>query len=107
MGQRFGGSAVSRGTGVGLLALALALALFGCGSVRQDEDLEAMGVCSDAVVSRAPGQELRATVRDDGPGMWVVNVWGDRPAEGTPDYRCDVVRDDDADSGFRVARIRP
>jgi hypothetical protein len=66
-----------------------------------------MGACSEEVASRAPGQELRATVRDDGPDKWVVNVWADAPAEGTPDYTCAVVRDADADEGFRIVSIRP
>ena len=85
----------------------LGLALVGCGAPAQDEDLVAMRVCSDAVVLREPDASLRATVRDDGPDRWRVNVWTDRAAEGTPDHVCDVVRDDDADDGFRVASIRP
>ena len=63
-----------------------------------------MGACSDAIVSRAPDQDLRATVRDDGQDRWLVNVWADKPAEGTPDYKCEVVRDDET---FRVLSIRP
>lgn len=103
MRQRDRSAAAVRRSGWGLLALALVA----CGPAEQDEDLDAMGACTRAVESRAPGQELRATVRDDDADRRVVNVWADEPAEGTPDYRCEVVRDDDADEGFRVVSIRP
>lgn len=46
-------------------------------------------------------------MRDDGPDAWVVNVWADEPARGTPDFVCAVVRDHDADKGVRVVSIRP
>jgi hypothetical protein len=87
----------------------LPLAATGCGGspVQEDEDLDALRACNRAVKSRVPGQELRSTVRDDGADKWVVNVWADEPAEGTPDYTCEVVRDVDAAQGFRVASIRP
>ncbi len=85
----------------------LAFALLGCGPADVDEDMDAIGACNRAVKARVPGQELRSTVRDDGPQAWIVNVWADEPAEGTPDFRCTVVRDDRADEGLRVDSIRP
>lgn len=66
-----------------------------------------MGACSRAVELRAPEQARRATVRDDGPERWVVDVWTDRPAEGVPDHVCRVVRDARGEAGFRVVSIRP
>lgn len=98
-----GGAADVRWWGCGLLLLAV----LGCGPADQDEDLGAMSACGRAVEERAPEQEQRATVRDDGPDAWVVNVWTDGPAEGVPDHTCDVVRDEDAGEGFRVVDVRP
>jgi hypothetical protein len=66
-----------------------------------------MATCTSEVEVRAPGQDLRATVRDEPAGTWVVNVWADEPAEGIPDYVCEVVRDRQAETGFRVRRLRP
>ncbi len=81
--------------------------LMGCGPTSVDEDGRATGACRREVQARAPGSDLRSTVRDQGRNGWHVNVWVDKVARGTPDYSCEVVRDARAEAGYRVVQVRP
>ena len=93
-----------------LLALAIGVVCSAgaCGDFRvsaDGSDGAAVAACREALAQVSRPEGVATTVREEGSG-YTVSAWRDGRAEGEPDYLCQVARDENAERGVAVVRLR-
>lgn len=68
-------------------------------------DGAAVAACHDVLAQVSKSERLATTVREDGSG-YMVSAWRGGRADGKPDYLCQVARDEKAERGVAVVRLR-
>lgn len=88
-------------------AAVLTAALCACAarSSADDTDGAAVAACRAVLEDLVPGERLATAVREQGRGF-VVSAWRDGRPEGSPDYLCDVAREEGSDRGVAVVKVQ-
>lgn len=90
------------------LMLGIACGAGACGDSQMSPDGSdgaAVATCRDVLAQVSESDRLATTVRAEGAG-YMVSAWADGRAEGSPDYLCQVAREEKEERGVAVVRIQ-